>query len=472
MSNSLPIRKDVELFRWGPIPGNLFCMSDYHDIHLGLYPKKYPNYRWPDYIMFFEGNLMYWLNEMKPLEEAGRKLFFDIMIPKAQRKLLRKRCDKTFADLVALEEKIDKTNLKGLSSGEFLNLWNLFRNATQNFWSEWIPCEMVNYGCVPALHEYLKKYIKNENELASAMEIFTAPESPSFYQQEEIELSKTNNIAAHQKKYFWIENSYGGAEVLDKKYFIEKKKELPKNIRQKIEKKFKEIKKKKIDTLKRYKIPEDFMKLADAAVISVMWQDERKGYVFKFLHYKDILLKEASRRLKVNAQDLMHFKGSEIAKMLSGEDFSQEMERRRNPFAMVVTDKVLFFYGQDALKLKEVYEHKNLGTTENLKGTVVSKGKGGIVKGKVRIVFDPKNAGKFNEGDILVSGMTSPDYVFLMKKAGAIITDSGGITSHAAVASRELEKLCIVNTKIATKILHDDDVVEIDSNKGVVKILK
>ena len=57
-------------------------------------------------------------------------------------------------------------------------------------------------------------------------------------------------------------------------------------------------------------------------------------------------------------------------------------------------------------------------------------------------------------------------------KAAAIITDEGGITAHAAIVARELKKPCIVGTKIATKALKTGDVVEIDANKGVVKILK
>ena len=77
----------------------------------------------------------------------------------------------------------------------------------------------------------------------------------------------------------------------------------------------------------------------------------------------------------------------------------------------------------------------------------------------------------FHDGEILVTSMTSPEYVFAMKKARAIITDTGGLTSHAAVTSRELGKPCIVGTKIATKVLRDGDMVAIDISRGVVKKL-
>ena len=108
-------------------------------------------------------------------------------------------------------------------------------------------------------------------------------------------------------------------------------------------------------------------------------------------------------------------------------------------------------------------------TQTELKGLPVSRGK---LKGIVRILHSPKEMDKMEEGDVLVTAMTSPDFIFAMKKAGAIVTDEGGMTSHAAIVSRELGKPCIVGTKIATKLLKDGDLIEVDAEKGVVKILE
>lgn len=68
--------------------------------------------------------------------------------------------------------------------------------------------------------------------------------------------------------------------------------------------------------------------------------------------------------------------------------------------------------------------------------------------------------------------MTTPDYIQLIKKSSAIITDEGGLLCHAAIVAREFKKPCVIGTKIATKILKDGDLVEVDANKGIVKILK
>lgn len=95
-----------------------------------------------------------------------------------------------------------------------------------------------------------------------------------------------------------------------------------------------------------------------------------------------------------------------------------------------------------------------------------------VVRGTVRIVQSNKEVNKVNERDILVAGMTKPDYIGAMKKAVAFVTDEGGLTSHAAIVARELKIPCIVGTKIATKVLKDGMVVEVDADKGIVRINK
>jgi phosphohistidine swiveling domain-containing protein len=96
----------------------------------------------------------------------------------------------------------------------------------------------------------------------------------------------------------------------------------------------------------------------------------------------------------------------------------------------------------------------------------------GLVKGKVHIVMSVSSEHGFKEGEILVAGMTRPEYLPLMNKAAAIVTDEGGISCHAAIISRELKKPCIIGTKIATRVLKDGDLVEVDANRGTVKLLK
>jgi phosphoenolpyruvate synthase/pyruvate phosphate dikinase len=104
-----------------------------------------------------------------------------------------------------------------------------------------------------------------------------------------------------------------------------------------------------------------------------------------------------------------------------------------------------------------------------ISGSVAYPGK---AQGKVHLVFSFDGKGvSFSEGEILVAPHTSPNLIELMRRAAAIITDEGGITSHAAIVSRELKKPCIIGTKIATQVLKDGNLVEVDADKGIVKIL-
>jgi pyruvate,water dikinase len=104
----------------------------------------------------------------------------------------------------------------------------------------------------------------------------------------------------------------------------------------------------------------------------------------------------------------------------------------------------------------------------SLSGQVGASGK---ARGIVKIVKDMSAAGKFAPGDVLVTGMTRPEFVPLMKMAAAIITNEGGVTCHAAIVARELKKPCIIGTKMATRVLKDGDLVEVDADNGVVNIL-
>ena len=92
----------------------------------------------------------------------------------------------------------------------------------------------------------------------------------------------------------------------------------------------------------------------------------------------------------------------------------------------------------------------------------------GIASGPVQKILSAKEIGKVKKGGVLVTIMTSPDFVPVMKKVVAIVTDKGGQTSHAAIVSRELGIPCVVGTETATKILKDDQIVTVNGRKGEI----
>ena len=104
-------------------------------------------------------------------------------------------------------------------------------------------------------------------------------------------------------------------------------------------------------------------------------------------------------------------------------------------------------------------------------GNVLLHGLGGAPgsgSGAVRILTTLSDSGRLASGDVLVTHMTSPDWVPLMRRAAAIVTDSGGMTCHAAIVSRELGIPCVVGTGEATRKLRDGELVTVDATHGVV----
>ncbi len=104
------------------------------------------------------------------------------------------------------------------------------------------------------------------------------------------------------------------------------------------------------------------------------------------------------------------------------------------------------------------------------KNRIVGMGISGCkIKGTVRLIAGSGEFSKMQPGDIIVTKMTSVDFVPLFEKAAGIITDEGGVTCHAAVISRELNKTCVIGTKVATSVLKDGDIVLIDGENGVIE---
>ncbi|MCL4391198.1 phosphoenolpyruvate synthase [Candidatus Parvarchaeota archaeon] len=122
-----------------------------------------------------------------------------------------------------------------------------------------------------------------------------------------------------------------------------------------------------------------------------------------------------------------------------------------------------------------VWSNKDkIKTVEKKEGIILSglPASPGFVSGPAHVILDVKDIDEFRSGEILITVMTSPDWVPAMKKAKAIVTDEGGITSHAAIVSRELGVPCIVGTggrgKKATEVVKTNDVITVDSKNGLV----
>lgn len=134
---------------------------------------------------------------------------------------------------------------------------------------------------------------------------------------------------------------------------------------------------------------------------------------------------------------------------------------------LVIEGVVSVFTGTEAKDIVSKTIHK--AESDNiLRGTSAFPG---IVRGRVRVVTNPASVSSLDKDTVLVTGMTRPEYLHLFRESVAVVTDAGGILSHAAITARELKKPTVVGTETATKVLKDGDMIEVDAEKGIVRKL-
>jgi phosphohistidine swiveling domain-containing protein len=160
----------------------------------------------------------------------------------------------------------------------------------------------------------------------------------------------------------------------------------------------------------------------------------------------------------------------EIIAALKGEELENDklQLRRQKCLLMNYRGKLTIFEGADCAQTLKKLNIPRAGKIPKkiLKGFSAYPGK---VVGQARIIIYDRDFSKFRSGEILISLQTMVHYLPLMKRAKAILTEFGGITSHAAIVSRELKKPCVVGVKNLVVSFKDGDLVEVDANKGVVK---
>ena len=186
------------------------------------------------------------------------------------------------------------------------------------------------------------------------------------------------------------------------------------------------------------------------------------------------VFKEIARRFGITLKRARFMLTLEYEDLLVGKGFDLTQLAEREKFCVLYSEKGYdeFFLSGSARELAAGAEEKHDFNVSELRGQTASIGKTpGVVRGRVKIISTPKDMAKMQQGDVLVAIATNPDVVPAMKKAAAIITEQGGVTCHAAIVSRELGIPCVIGTKIATKVLRDGDLVEVNAANGVVKKL-
>lgn len=217
---------------------------------------------------------------------------------------------------------------------------------------------------------------------------------------------------------------------------------------------------------------EEYILFAPYIIFFKDWRDDLRRF---FVYSWSSFFEKVASCLGIGCEDLGYLTFDEIEIALRDGEANKKMIEKRKAEPCVVTSeasqvKIKIIEGEEINRYEEV-----IGEVNQQEATIEIKGlvaQGGKIQGKVIVVHTYHDLKKVQEGVILVANTTHPNYLPGMQKAAAFITNEGGIISHAAIVAREMKKPCIVGTKVATQLLKDGDIVEVDADRGMVKKLQ
>ncbi len=377
-------------------------------------------------------------------------------------------------------------NLKTKSKNELGKSFLRYNDALEKF----MPAVWSFVVIERLLSEQLKKQLKRkfpnlkEDSLDEYFSILTTlPEQSSATKEYKsllkvaIEYKKSGSTAQVEKKIKQIYNKFyylGAVRVgwtyLAKPYNLTHYKTMVKDLAKgSPQTELKELQGKRKKAKKIYKnfinqkeIDKEIIRDAEILQKYIFLRTARGERIVQSMVYIQKLLKEIALRLNLKLEDIAWFTPKEIAQALKTNNMPDFNSRKSN-FVLEVID------GKPTVTVKKKLEKKQKEKIiKSFKGTIACLGK---AKGKVKIIKTNDDIAKFKKGEVLVASMTRPDMIMAIRKTKAIVTDEGGVTCHAAIVSREFKIPCIIGTKIATKVLKNGNLIEVNANAGVVRKL-
>ncbi len=427
--------------------------------HFGVWDKE-------GYSAFATYSLSYLLNNVGSLDRIRKEGFEagQIVVDHCKR-FSENIVDAKYEDFVPFFEKLKV-------------LYNTFNEKSMAYWI--FIGELIEEKLSSLLATY------SENEKQEILHTMSSPPESSYSQIEEsdfeevVKIAKKNGFDSEEataeierfsKKYFWFPYEYVGPNVWDVESVTKRVKE---NLRCFEAKGEINVLEKQQKCKNKFNLSKELVDLFKVLHAVTLMQDDRKMLNAQACYYiNGVVAENLADRFQTNREDFHYFDVSLMKKFLKDEDkesLCRELKKRLDFVIILQADERNDFYsGKEAReKLKQL--GVNFGSGDE-KGRLI-RGRGanqGVAKGRVRIMLTSSDKVDFKKGDILVTPMTTPDFVPLMGKAAAIVTDEGGITCHAAIISRELGIPCIVGTNDATKLLKEGDLVEVDATNGIVR---
>jgi len=278
----------------------------------------------------------------------------------------------------------------------------------------------------------------------------------------------------HENNYFWITRDYDDSVLTFSDFIKRAKKLINQNPVAEIEKITKEsiaLNKKQRQIEKEIQLDRYHQKLFQTMRDGMYLKELRKMIVSQSLYYYDPILIEIGKRGGLSLNQVRHLLTSEIKELLlKNKDYAAAANERiklsvywaKNGSTKVLVKKKALLLCRQLLPSPSV--------AKEIQGFPASPG---VALGKVRIVMHPWECAKLKAGEILVTVQAVPSFSSAIQRAAALVADGGtGITSHPATLAREAGIPCVTGAKVATKLLKNGDLIEVNGGQGTVKIIK
>ncbi|MDO8610067.1 MAG: PEP-utilizing enzyme, partial [bacterium] len=316
-----------------------------------------------------------------------------------------------------------------------------------NFWKVAYITELVSF--------YIDSLLKEGEQIVIENKSFTDEYEDALWKlakEAEIKGIKKVNVGPIVKKYFWIRNSYYGIHRLTDEEVISE-----------IKAKMHKIKPISALSVEPTSISKELVQVGKDMILM---QDLRKKYMMQATYYMHEHLKKIGKLYNISSLLMEETVPSEVLQHTKILKFIKEELNTRLKSCTITTSLkqgIKIYSGQKTYPKG----YRNSSKVE-IRGMVAC---GGKAVGRAKIIKNMNEIYKVNHGDVIVSPMTSPDLMPAIRRCVAIVTDFGGITCHAAIVAREFNIPCIVGTTDATTTIQENDLIEVDANTGVVRVL-
>lgn len=422
------------------------------------------------------------LNLILKNPKFGKKINDEIRIYSKKFKSASKKIEKRF--LARLSNKqladfynyLDKLHTTLYSWGWLPNAVDMFHgnftNYLKSILAKKLPPDKVNPALVTLSISHEKSIVQQEHE--SFLRLVVLKQSGASNKQ--IKEATEKRLAKYfYLKYLWI----GKNGIYDYNHYIKEinktvaSRENAKELLQKENRFLKQNLAERKKLITRLGLTKNQIAIFDIYAEFAVTKLFRRDVQIYWSYKMSFLFKELSKRLNIPIIQVRSLFPWEIYNSLIQNKIDTILKKelgKRIKYCAYYAEKGidLLFLEKDANLMENEIEQESGKEINELSGQTACLGK---AKGYVKVINSMPDMKKMRDGDILVSIATNPDIVPAMKKAVAIITEQGGVTSHAAIVSRELRTPCIIGTKIATKVLKDGNLVEVDADVGIVKII-